>query len=206
MNYHPGTLLLTEVNKTYSKIKARIRHYINIKCWYNCSSLPKLPLKVAHEWIIPVSPPVKYECDSLAAETDILAIDEITQHIAYDYLTPTNGYMSEYRCERLLTKYGCHTFWTMPSICRIVCSYQSSRCAQNGTGGRFKNTYELLNPRALKLSMLYNNRILQCMGKIFCVEFQRYPLKFIQNILPIHWKMCILFTGKNLRALRFKSS
>ena len=23
-----------------------------------------------------------------------------------------------------------------------------------------------------------------------------------QNILPIHWKMCILFTGENLRALR----
>ena len=100
---------------------------------YNCSSLPKLPLKVAHEWIIPVSPPVKYECDSLA-QTDILAIDEITQHIVYDYLTPTNGYMSEYRCERLLTIKGCHTFWTMPSICRIVCSYQSSRCAQKGAG------------------------------------------------------------------------
>ena len=63
-----------------------------------------------------------------------MAIDEITQHIVYDYLTPTNGYMSEYRCERLLTKYGCHTFWTMPSICRVVCSYQSSRCAQKGAG------------------------------------------------------------------------
>ena len=38
-------------------------------------------------------------------------------------------------------------------------------------GGRFKNTYELLNPRALKISMLYKNHIFQCMGKIFCVEF-----------------------------------
>ena len=27
-----------------------------------------------------------------------------------------------------------------------------------------------------------------------------------QNILPIHWKMCISFTGANLWALRFKSS
>ena len=27
-----------------------------------------------------------------------------------------------------------------------------------------------------------------------------------QNILPIHWKMCILSTSENLRALRFKSS
>ena len=40
-----------------------------------------------------------------------------------------------------------------------------------GSGGHFKNTYELLNQRALKISMLYKNRIFQCMGKIFCVEF-----------------------------------
>ena len=45
-------------------------------------------------------------------------------------------------------------------------------------GGRFKNAYELLNLRALKISMLYKNRIFQCMSKIFCVEFQRVPLKF----------------------------
>ena len=48
----------------------------------------------------------------------------------------------------------------------------------NTSGGRFKNTYELLNLRALKISMLYKNHIFQCMGKIFCVEFQRVPLKF----------------------------
>ena len=53
----------------------------------------------------------------------------------------------------------------------------------SSSGGRFKNTYELLNPRALKISMLYKNRIFQCMGKIFCVEFQRYPLKFHSKYL-----------------------
>ena len=31
-------------------------------------------------------------------------------------------------------------------------------------GGRFKNAYELLNLRALKISMLYKNHIFQCMG------------------------------------------
>ena len=31
---------------------------------------------------------------------------------------------------------------------------------------------------ALKISMLYKNHIFQRMGKIFCVEFQRVPLKF----------------------------
>ena len=46
------------------------------------------------------------------------------------------------------------------------------------TGGRFKNTYELLNLRALKISKLLKKYICQCMGKIFCVEFQRVPLKF----------------------------
>ena len=42
----------------------------------------------------------------------------------------------------------------------------------------FKNAYELLNLRALKISTLYKNYIFQCMGQIFCVEFQRVPLKF----------------------------
>ena len=47
-----------------------------------------------------------------------------------------------------------------------------------GGGGRFKNTYELLNLRALKISKLLKKYIFQYMGKIFCVEFQRVPLKF----------------------------
>ena len=71
--------------------------------------------------------------------------------------------------------------------------------------GRFKNAYELLNLRALKISMLYKNRIFQCMGKIFCVEFQRVPLKFHTKYLTHTWKMWILFKGEDLRALKFKS-
>ena len=35
-----------------------------------------------------------------------------------------------------------------------------------------------MNLRPLKISMLYKNHIFQCMGKIFCVEFQRIPFKF----------------------------
>ena len=50
--------------------------------------------------------------------------------------------------------------------------------AVDDLGGRFKNAYELLNLRALKIPMLYKNCIFQCMSKIFCVEFQRVPLKF----------------------------
>ena len=48
----------------------------------------------------------------------------------------------------------------------------------NNPGGRFKNTFELLNIRALIFSVVNKIHILQCMGKIFCVEFQRVPLKF----------------------------
>ena len=38
------------------------------------------------------------------------------------------------------------------------------------SGGHFKNAYELLNLRALKMLVLYKNHIFQCAGKIFCVE------------------------------------
>ena len=43
---------------------------------------------------------------------------------------------------------------------------------------RFENAYERLNLSALKRSMLYKNHIFHRKGKIFCVEFQRVPLKF----------------------------
>ena len=54
-----------------------------------------------------------------------------------------------------------------------------------GGGGHFKNTYELFNLRALKFSTLCKIIIFQCMVKIFCVEFQREPLKFYTKY-PTH--------------------
>ena len=44
-----------------------------------------------------------------------------------------------------------------------------------GAWGVFQNTYELLDLRALKYSPVNKIHIFQFMGKIFCVEFQRYP-------------------------------
>ena len=85
-------------------------------------------------------------------------------------------------------------------------SWPRSMMPCGSSGGRFKNTYELLNLRALKFSPVNKIHIFQCMGKIFCVEFQRYPLKFTQNIFPIHWKIWFLYNIEILRALRFKSS
>ena len=51
-------------------------------------------------------------------------------------------------------------------------------CLTQEPGGRFKNIYELLNLRALKFSYVNKIHIFRCIDKIFCVEFQRYPLKF----------------------------
>ena len=68
-------------------------------------------------------------------------------------------------------------------------------------GGRFKNTYELLNLRALKFSYVNKIHIFQCMGKIFCVEFQRYPLKFHTKHLT-HTLKDIIF----MQFWNFKSS
>ena len=59
--------------------------------------------------------------------------------------------------------------------------------------------------RALKFSPVNKIHIFQCMRKVFCVEFQRYP-NSTQNILPIHWKIWFLYNIEILRALRFKSS
>ena len=64
------------------------------------------------------------------------------------------------------------------------------------TWGRFKNTYELLDIRALQYSPVSKIHIFQCMGEIFCVEFQRYPLIHVGFLCNI----------EILRALRFKSS
>ena len=72
--------------------------------------------------------------------------------------------------------------------------------------GCSKNTYELKNLRALKFSLVSKIYIFQCMGKIFCVEFQSTLWNSTQNIIPTHWKMWCLYNIEILRALMFKSS
>ena len=69
------------------------------------------------------------------------------------------------------------------------------------TGGRFKEAYELLNFQCCMKCISFN-----VWARYFVWNFKGYLWNSTQNILPIHWKMWILFTSKNLRALRFKSS
>ena len=68
------------------------------------------------------------------------------------------------------------------------------------SGGRFKNTYELLNLRALKFSTLYKIIIFQCMGKIFYVEFKREPLKFHTKYLTHTLKHVIIMQHWNVKS------
>ena len=68
------------------------------------------------------------------------------------------------------------------------------------SGGRFRNTYELLNQRALKFSYVNKIHIFQCMGKIFCVEFQRYPLKFHTKYLTDTLKDMIFMQFWNFKS------
>ena len=66
------------------------------------------------------------------------------------------------------------TFWhifLLKSCKDFGCLYMTNN-VKIEVGG-VKNTYELLNLRALEFIHIF-----QFMGKIFCVEFQRVPLKF----------------------------
>ena len=69
-----------------------------------------------------------------------------------------------------------------------------------GPGGRFKKAYGLLNLRALKFSPLNKIHIFQCMGTIFCVEFQRYPLKFHTKYLTHTLKGTIFIQHWNFKS------
>ena len=46
------------------------------------------------------------------------------------------------------------------------------------SGKRFKHIYEHWNRRALEIVTLYEIQIFQYKGEIFCMEYQRFPLKF----------------------------
>ena len=67
--------------------------------------------------------------------------------------------------------------------------------------GRFKNSYALLNLRALKFSHADKIYIIQSMGKIFVSNFEGTLRNSTQNIWPKHWKICFFYT-----TLKFESS
>ena len=117
----------------------------------------------------------------------------------------------QWRYHSLALSHGCilcNAYWiSWCSIWHICFEYVSPiSLLVMWSRGRFKNTYELLNLRVLKFLPTDKIYIFQCMVKIFCVDFQRYPLKFHTNLLPMHWKIWFLYDIEISRALRFKSS
>ena len=67
-------------------------------------------------------------------------------------------------------------------------------------GGAFKKTYELINLGACKFSFISKLHIFQCMAKISCVEFQRFPLKFHTKYLTHTLKEKIVIQYWNFRS------
>ena len=94
-----------------------------------------------------------------------------------------------------LSLYKCALHW--PYRGWVVCV-----CGGGGVG--HKCLWVLKCIRALKMSSLYENRIFQYMAKIFCVEFQRYTLKF-DTKYPPHALEDVYFIRKYLRAIEFLS-
>ena len=54
-----------------------------------------------------------------------------------------------------------------------------------GGGGGFKNAYELLNPRALKISMLHKYNLFQLSSVCVCVCWQRYDMETLSTLLAL---------------------
>ena len=96
----------------------------------------------------------------------------------------------------------CNLVCLILEILRYCVVFLSMPGVVSRSGGHFKNNYELLNLRALKKNVSFNVWV-----RYFVWNFKGSLLNSMQNILPIHWKMCIfLFAGENLRAIGFKSS
>ena len=71
--------------------------------------------------------------------------------------------------------------------CKASCHPLKSSWKSLPSEGHFKNAYELVNLGALKFSLLNKLHIFQCMGQIFCVEFQsplwNSPQKYLTHTL-----------------------
>ena len=70
------------------------------------------------------------------------------------------------------------------------------QCTSGGGGGRFKNVYELLNLRALKISMLHKNHIFPFMGKKFHTKYLTHTLKDVNFIHRWRFKSSQVFLLK----------
>ena len=105
-----------------------------------------------------------------------------------------------------------HSIWIYQSLVIHRCQWtglllvEEMACHLVGSGGRLKNTYELLNVRALKFSHVNKSTSFIVWVKCFMWNFKCTLWNSTQNNLPIHWKTSFLYKIEILRALRFESS
>ena len=113
----------------------------------------------------------------------------VSQHLIFvisSALISCYQYITHIRCNNMLFLYSTQilsyakVIWYLLHFVNktVLCIMADYVHLTHRDRGRFNNAYELLTLRALKISMFHKRFIFQCMGKIFCVEFQRYPLKF----------------------------
>ena len=74
------------------------------------------------------------------------------------------------------------------------------------SGGAFQTCRWALTSKTLKFKCCIKIVSFNVWVRYFVWNFKGTLWNSAQNILPIHWKMCILFPCEYLRALRFKSS
>ena len=124
-----------------------------------------------------------------------LMCDVIAPHGAYRCNYLSMSYASYLQFLPTLCLY--HTFPTQRSIDTPVNVATSDDTLKSGDihirqwsggggGRRFKNAYGLLN---LKNQCCIKIISFKCMGKVFCMEFQRILWNSTPNILSIHWQM-----------------
>ena len=107
---------------------------------------------------------------------------EIPHKICYPYIQRCKFYTTS-KCEELLR--ACKCFWNPPSFLQYTSKWAHS-CRWDMWGqrrGHLKNAHKLMNYDLINLTLLnfffsINNTSFSGMGKLFCVEFQRVPLKF----------------------------
>ena len=95
----------------------------------------------------------------------------------------------------------------IPGLVQIMVWHRQDKPLSKPTMFRLLMHIYVTRPQWVKSSHLNKILIIQSMGKIFCVEFQRAHLKFHTKYLThIYWLVWFLYNFENLRALRFTSS
>ena len=181
---HKGTNELRHIPCRYSQLNGLV-----ISCVF---LIVNRPLEMSDRQYL-------YVCNDLAPisghkcwSCPVITIRWYTGQVYYD---AKHRYCRWYNTMRCCYLYGIFAQILPTNITELLVS------SINEVWERFKNVYVLLN---LTDVSVYKIHIFQCMGNIFCMEFQRVTFEFHTKYLAL--KDTILYSVEISRALRFKSS